>query len=239
MSESRLRVATVRPPWTPSRPSSSASSRGSPSSCRSRAPRTCGSSPPSWAGRTPARRSPPSSSSGRWPRCSSTSATDLWRIARDLVREPARPGAARATLDARMGWYIGLGTIPIAIFGLIFNDQIESGARDLYLIGTTLIVLGLVLLLRRAGGQARAATLERRSTRARRGAHRLRAGAGADPGRLALGRDDHRRPVPRLRPRRRPPATRSCSRSPPSCSPACSSCARSASAGGAGAVADR
>ena len=46
-----------------------------------------------------------------------------------------------------MGWYIILGTIPIGIFGLVFNDQIESGARSLYLIGTTLIVLGLLLLL--------------------------------------------------------------------------------------------
>ena len=46
-----------------------------------------------------------------------------------------------------MGWYIGLGTIPIGVFGLVFSDQIESGARSLYLVGTTLIVLGLVLLL--------------------------------------------------------------------------------------------
>ena len=37
----------------------------------------------------------------------------------------------------------------------------------------------------------------------RRDRHRLRPGARADPRRLALGRDDHRRPVPRLRPRRR------------------------------------
>jgi undecaprenyl-diphosphatase len=44
-----------------------------------------------------------------------------------------------------MGWYIGLGTIPIAIFGFIFRDQIESGGRDLYVIGTALIVFGLVL----------------------------------------------------------------------------------------------
>jgi undecaprenyl-diphosphatase len=29
----------------------------------------------------------------------------------------------------------------------VFNDQIESGARSLYLIGTTLIVLGLLLLV--------------------------------------------------------------------------------------------
>ena len=72
---------------------------------------------------------------------------DLWRIAHDLAAQPARAGAALATLDARMGWYIGLGTIPIAIFGFIFKDQIEDGARSLYLIGTTLIVLGLLLLV--------------------------------------------------------------------------------------------
>jgi undecaprenyl-diphosphatase len=45
-----------------------------------------------------------------------------------------------------MGWYIGLGTIPIAILGVAFKDQIESGARDLYLIGTMMIVFGFVLL---------------------------------------------------------------------------------------------
>ena len=72
--------------------------------------------------------------------------TDLWRIARTWAASLRRP-ELRSTLDARMGWYIGLGTIPIGVFGLVFADQIESGARDLYLIGTTLIVLGLILLL--------------------------------------------------------------------------------------------
>ena len=46
-----------------------------------------------------------------------------------------------------MGWYIGLGTIPICDLRLRLPHQIESGARTLYLIGTTLIVLGLVLRL--------------------------------------------------------------------------------------------
>jgi undecaprenyl-diphosphatase len=55
-------------------------------------------------------------------------------------------------LDARLGRYIVLGTIPIGIFGLAFKDQIETGARDLYLIGTVLIVLGLVLLVAEAVG---------------------------------------------------------------------------------------
>src|SRR5215207_116878 len=71
---------------------------------------------------------------------------DLQRIARAWLaslRDPAR----RSELDARLGWYLILGTIPISIVGLAFQHQIENGARDLYVIGTTLIVLGLVLLL--------------------------------------------------------------------------------------------
>jgi undecaprenyl-diphosphatase len=70
---------------------------------------------------------------------------DLWRIAKTWWLSLRRP-ELRSTRDARMGWYIGLGTIPIGIFGFIFRDQIESGGRDLYLIGCTLIVMGLVLL---------------------------------------------------------------------------------------------
>jgi undecaprenyl-diphosphatase len=71
---------------------------------------------------------------------------DLARIVRMWLASLRRP-ELRSQLDARMGWYIGLGTIPIGLFGFAFRDQIESGARDLYLIGTTLIVLGLALLL--------------------------------------------------------------------------------------------
>ena len=71
---------------------------------------------------------------------------DIWRIATTWLKSLRRP-EYRGQLDARMGWYIGLGTIPIAVFGFIFKDQIESGARSLYLIGCTLIVLGLLLLL--------------------------------------------------------------------------------------------
>jgi undecaprenyl-diphosphatase len=71
---------------------------------------------------------------------------DLIRIARAWLRSWRDP-SVRHTLDARLGWYIVIGTIPIGIFGLIFKDQIEDGARDLYLIGTALIVLGLLLLV--------------------------------------------------------------------------------------------
>jgi undecaprenyl-diphosphatase len=71
---------------------------------------------------------------------------ELWRIAVAVVRSVRDP-EIRHTTDARLGWYILLGTIPISIFGFAFSDQIEDEARSLRLIGTTLIVLGLVLLL--------------------------------------------------------------------------------------------
>jgi len=70
---------------------------------------------------------------------------DLLRITRAWLRS-LRDRSARKELDARLGWYIVLGTIPIVIFGIAFERQIETGARDLYLIGTTLIVLGFILL---------------------------------------------------------------------------------------------
>jgi undecaprenyl-diphosphatase len=70
---------------------------------------------------------------------------DLIRIGLAWLRS-LRDASLRRTLDARLGWYILLGTIPIGIFGLAFKDQIENGARDLYLISIALIVFGLVLL---------------------------------------------------------------------------------------------
>ncbi|MDQ1686694.1 MAG: undecaprenyl-diphosphatase [Frankiaceae bacterium] len=70
---------------------------------------------------------------------------DLVRIAAawlQSLRDPAR----RGTLDARLGWYLILATIPISLVGVALKDQIENGARDLYLIGSMLILFGLVLL---------------------------------------------------------------------------------------------
>jgi undecaprenyl-diphosphatase len=72
---------------------------------------------------------------------------DLVRIARAWLRSLRDRDLVRGDVDARIGWYIVLGTVPIGIFGLLFKDQIENGARDLYLIGIALIVLGLVLLV--------------------------------------------------------------------------------------------
>jgi undecaprenyl-diphosphatase len=69
---------------------------------------------------------------------------DLWKIARAWLvglRDPE----ARRTLDSRLGWYIVLGTMPIAVLGVLFKDPIENEFRNLYLIGAALIVFGLVM----------------------------------------------------------------------------------------------
>jgi undecaprenyl-diphosphatase len=70
---------------------------------------------------------------------------DLWNIASAWTRALARP-ELRGTQDVRLGWYLIVATVPIGVLGLAFEHQIETAARDLWLIGTVLIVFALVLL---------------------------------------------------------------------------------------------
>lgn len=51
----------------------------------------------------------------------------------------------RSDHDARMGWLVIVGSIPIGVLGVTLKDHIEGPFRDLRLIATTLIVLGVVL----------------------------------------------------------------------------------------------
>jgi len=69
---------------------------------------------------------------------------DLWRIALTWIRS-LRDRGLRSHPDARMGWYLVVATVPIALLGFAFQNQIETAARNLWLVGSTLIVFGLVL----------------------------------------------------------------------------------------------
>jgi undecaprenyl-diphosphatase len=51
------------------------------------------------------------------------------------------------TQQARLGWLIGVGTIPICVAGLLLKDFIKGGARSLWVIAGSLIVLALILAL--------------------------------------------------------------------------------------------
>lgn len=64
----------------------------------------------------------------------------IGRWARSLTGSVPRDDA-----DARMGWLIILGTIPIVPLGPLFQDQIESVFRSLWVVAAMLIGFGILL----------------------------------------------------------------------------------------------
>jgi len=69
--------------------------------------------------------------------------SDIWRLLRawfvGLARKDERG------YDYKLAWYVILGSIPIGVLGLAFEDVIKGPARNLYLNATVLIVFALVL----------------------------------------------------------------------------------------------
>lgn len=64
--------------------------------------------------------------------------------------------SVRGTLEYRLGWYLILATIPVSVFGLLFSDQIETGARNLWLISVVMIALaGALYLAEQIGTRSR------------------------------------------------------------------------------------
>jgi len=69
-----------------------------------------------------------------------------------------------AKSQARMGWLIIIGSIPIVVLGYLGSDLIENNLRSLWLIATTLIVFGVILGLADTYGK-RERTLDQLSNR--------------------------------------------------------------------------
>lgn len=69
---------------------------------------------------------------------------DIWRIGTAWFVSLPR-GRASLSPDARMGWLVLLGTVPITVMGLLFRHVIETTLRNLYLTASMLIVFGLLL----------------------------------------------------------------------------------------------
>ncbi|HEX8759543.1 MAG TPA: undecaprenyl-diphosphate phosphatase [Pseudonocardiaceae bacterium] len=61
----------------------------------------------------------------------------------------------RATPDYRIAWLVIIGTIPIGVLGFIFEDQIQTSGRNLWIISSTLIIFGLVLAAAERCGRQR------------------------------------------------------------------------------------
>ncbi|MEV4740236.1 undecaprenyl-diphosphate phosphatase [Streptomyces sp. NPDC049555] len=69
---------------------------------------------------------------------------DIGRILAAWFRSLRDP-AMRRDQDARTGWLVIVGSLPIGVLGLLLKDAIEGPFRDLRLIATTLVVMGVVL----------------------------------------------------------------------------------------------
>ncbi|WP_040399857.1 undecaprenyl-diphosphate phosphatase [Cellulomonas massiliensis] len=73
-----------------------------------------------------------------------------WRALRgahgsDWRSRAGMPAGAPADHDALMAWFIALGTVPIVVLGLAFQDSIEGVFRNLWLVALTLAGFALVL----------------------------------------------------------------------------------------------
>jgi undecaprenyl-diphosphatase len=67
-----------------------------------------------------------------------TEAAVLLYFRKDIGRRKGDP-------DARMGWLIIVGSIPIVVLGLLFQDRIETTLRDLRIIAIALVAFSLIL----------------------------------------------------------------------------------------------
>ncbi len=78
-------------------------------------------------------------------------AADLWRIISRWVlalfgRIP------RNDPDAKLGWFIIIGSIPVVVLGVLFQTAIETTLRSLWVIAVTMIVFGVLLAIADAVG---------------------------------------------------------------------------------------
>jgi undecaprenyl-diphosphatase len=70
---------------------------------------------------------------------------DIWRIATAWLGQffGAKDQAARD--NARLGWLVIIGTLPIVVLGLLFKDAIETSLRNLWFTAFSLIGFGILL----------------------------------------------------------------------------------------------
>jgi undecaprenyl-diphosphatase len=68
---------------------------------------------------------------------------DIGRIIAAWVASLA--GRRKGDPDARMGWLIIVGSIPIVVLGLLFQDRIETTLRDLRIVAIALVAFSLIL----------------------------------------------------------------------------------------------
>jgi len=71
--------------------------------------------------------------------------SDIWRIVSAWFRGLVRP-EVRGSFDHRMGWYVIVGTIPVALVGFFGKDVITGPLRNLWWVAAGLIGWSVVMV---------------------------------------------------------------------------------------------
>lgn len=89
-------------------------------------------------------------------------AGDIWNISIAFVRDHLKlltggkqgPAAAGLSHEAMLGWLVIIGSLPVAVVGLLFKKQIEGTfTKNLWVIATMMIVIALLLGVAEAVGK--------------------------------------------------------------------------------------
>ncbi len=94
-------------------------------------------------------------------------ARDIWAITSAFVRDhlallggrgrgEGRGFWGRLSQEARLGWLVFLGSLPIGVVGLVFKDEIEGAfTKNLWVIATMMVVVALLLAAAEKVGRRR------------------------------------------------------------------------------------
>lgn len=84
-----------------------------------------------------------------------TLAAVLIYFAKDLAQFAVPMFKAPTSAEGKLPWLIGIGTVPIVVFGLIFKKHIETDLRSLYYPAFSLIGFGIIMIVvdRMSGGR--------------------------------------------------------------------------------------
>ena len=86
---------------------------------------------------------------------------DIWRVLTSWLAGVA--GGPKNNPDYRMGWAVIVGSLPIAVVGLLFKDSIETALRSLWFVAAGLLLWSAVMWL--AEKQAKQIRKETSTTR--------------------------------------------------------------------------
>lgn len=70
----------------------------------------------------------------------------FWKDIQRIIGAWLKSGFTKSpSTDAKMGWFVIVGSLPVVVVGLLFKDIIETELRNLWIVSFTLIFFGLLL----------------------------------------------------------------------------------------------